>query len=211
MATLADLKTRIADELTRDDLGSGGEAEGALNRAIDTAIEFYADEQFWFNRLSGTVNTVGATATVAFPTGMRLPTQVSYLQCPLKKVDLESIQFLTDTGIPTRWAEDEGQIYLWPIPDGVYSLSVQGVADLGTPAADGDSNVWTDEGYDLIAARVKVILCRFPFRDADGLALALQEELEALRKVRRESRRRRQVPLTAEDLAVRRYNITTDR
>jgi len=208
MATLADLKTRVADELTRDDMGSGGDAESALNRAIDTAIEFYADEQFWFNRLSGTVNTVGATATVAFPTGMRLPTQVSYLQCPLKKVDLENIQFLTDTGIPTRWAEDEGQIYLWPIPDGVYALSVQGVADLGTPVT---SNEWTTYGYDLIAARVKVILCRFPFRDADGLSLALQEELEALRKVRRESRRRRQVPLTAEDLAVRRYNITTDR
>ena len=77
MATLADLKTRVADELTRDDMGSGGEAESALSRAIDSACELYADELRWDNHTSGVIATSG-THTEALPAGMRYATQISY-------------------------------------------------------------------------------------------------------------------------------------
>lgn len=203
MTTLSDLKTRIADELTRDDMGVGGEAETALDRAIDSAVAFYASEIAWFNHLLGTTSTVAATATATLPTGMRWASQVSYLGSPLNKVDLAKIESLTETGIPSRWAMNGSLIQLWPIPDAIYSLSVQGIADFGAAT-------FPVEHYDLIAARAKVILCRFPFRDTEGLALAQQEEAEALSRVRRESRLRRQSPLRAGFDGIG-YNINTDR
>ena len=95
---------------------------------------------FWFNRLSSTKATVAATDTIALPSGMRLALQLSYDGEPLLKVALNSIEALTeDSGRPTHWAENDGSIQLWPIPDAVYTLDVYGIAELGTPSA-GDSN-----------------------------------------------------------------------
>src|SRR4051794_17863916 len=113
MSSLAELKTRIADELTRDDMGTGGEAEDALSRAIDSAIAHYADEMGWFNRLSGTATTT-ASSTAALPTGMRYATQVSYLEEPLIRDELENLEPLIETGIPTRWAMSGDSLYLYP-------------------------------------------------------------------------------------------------
>lgn len=203
MATLADLKTRIAEELVRDDMGTDGDNEDALDRACDSAISYYADELQWFNDSTGTATTVASTATVSLPTGMRYATQVSYLEEPLTKAKLDDILIYDDTGPPSHWAMDGSTIRLFPIPDGAYSLSVQGVADF-------DDVTFPPEHYDLIAARVKVILLRFPLRDPEGLALARDEENDALQRVRRESRKRRVVPLKTE-LGGRSYNINSDR
>lgn len=206
MATVADLKTRIADELTRDDMGSGGEAEGALLRAIDSAIEFYADELRWDNNSSGDTTTSGGSNTASLPTGMRYATQVSYLEEPLIHDELDNLEPLTETGIPSRWAMDGDSLYLWPQPDASYSLSVQGVAV-------SDSVTFATQAlYDLVAARVKIILCRFPLRDEAGEAAATRDEADALTRVRRESKQRRIRPLRTDDLVnVRIYNINTDR
>lgn len=205
MSTLADLKLRIADELTRDDMGAGGDSEDALARAIDSAISYYADEMGWFNHLNDTATTSGGTA--ALPTGMRYATRVSYLQCPLIQADLDELQPLTDTGPPARWAMDGDTIYLWPIPDDGLSLSVQGIADFGAAS-------FPPEHYDLIAARAKVSLCRFPLRDTEGLQLAVIEEREALARVRQESRKRGRVPLRSPDFPspqwYRNFNINPD-
>jgi hypothetical protein len=202
MATLADLKTRIAEELVRDDMGADGDNEDTLARAIDSAISYYADELQWFNDSTGTASTVAATATVSLPTGMRYATQVSYSEEPLTKATLDDILIYDDTGQPSHWAMDGDVIRLFPIPDAVYALSVQGVADF-------DDVTFPPEHYDLIAARTKVILCRFPLRDPEGLALARDEERDALDRVRRESRKRRSVPLRTE-FGGRSYNINTD-
>lgn len=206
MATLAELKTRIIAETNRDDMGSGGELETVLSNAIARAIEFHADELFWFNRKSGSASTTASTATVALPSGMRIPLSVSYNQATLSRVELGDMQHLTSTGLPRAWAENEGAIQLSPIPDAVYSLSVFGIAELGVPAT---SNEWTTEGYDLIAARTRLILYRDVLRDAEGAAGAREAENEALAKLRRETRRRGRSGLTT-DLPIRGgFNILT--
>ena len=110
-----------------------------------------------------------------------------------------------EVGTPTRWAMDGDLVYLWPQPDNVYSLIVEGVADADT------ATFATQALYDLIAARVKVNLCRFPLRDDAGEAAALREEMDALARVRRETRERRMTPLRSRDFEGRRYNINTDR
>ena len=195
MATLAELKTRIISELDRDDMGSGGALETVLANTIARAIEFHADELFWFNRKSGSANTVASTATVALPTGMRIAQVVSYNQVPLTKVALSDIEHLTATGVPSQWAENEGLIQLSPVPSGVYALAVYGVADLGVPAS---TNEWTTEAQDLIAATTRKILYRDTLRDIDGYNLSRMAEEEALTKLRRETRRRGRVGLVAD-------------
>ncbi len=206
MATLAELKTRIIAETNRDDMGTGGELETVLGNAIARAIEFHADEAFWFNRKSGSVSTVASTATVALPTGMRIPVTASYNQSKLTKVALEDIEHLTTTGIPSSWAENEGLVQLSPVPDAIYSLLVTGIADLGVPAS---TNEWTTYGYDLIAATTRKILYRDVLRDVDGYNLAKMAEDEELAKLRRESRRRNRVGLTTDIPVPTGFNIVT--
>lgn len=189
MATIDQLQTRIILDTNRDDLGPGGELAQALTDSIADAVEDYADELFWFNRKTGTVSTTGAVATVALPAGMRLATKVTYLGCALDKIPLEEMDGRAETGPPSKWADDGNTIHLWPISDAAYSLAVFGVADLGVPTS-GNSNAWTVEGYRLILAVAKKILCRGSLRDPDGAALAASEEQEALTKLRRETKRR---------------------
>ena len=196
--TLTALYTRLILELNRDDMGSGGEAEQAKIDAVARAVEFHSDEEFWFNRKSGTTVTVASAATAVMPTGMRIPLVVSYLGLALEKVALDTIQYLTNTGSPpTKWAENEGAIQLWPIPSGVLTLSVQGIAEIAVPAAGAD-NEWTTYALDLIDATARKILYRDYFRDVEGSQLAAIAEQEALTKLRRESRRRGRVGLKSD-------------
>lgn len=187
MSTLTQLYTRIILDTNRDDMAASGELEQAKIDAVADAIETHAAEEFWFNRTSGTKATVAATATIALPTGMRVAKLISYQQIPLNKVRLQEMQGLTATGQPTMWAENDGGIQLYPIPDAVYTLSLYGLADLGVPAS---TNEWTTEAYRLILATAKKILCRGPLRDPDGAAMARDAEQEALASLRRETRRR---------------------
>lgn len=211
MATYADLKTRIADELTRDDMGSGGEAESALIRAINTAVEQTQSEEFWFNHASATASTTASSEIVALPSGVRIPATVTdQYGCDLIRVPLDSIESRIETGRPSRWAQNGDTIQLWPIPDAAYTLSVTGTADVAAPVLDADDNIWTNEAADLIAARAKAILCRFPLRDPEGLAMARDEERDALTSLRAETKRKRKHPLRSDDFSGNRYNINTD-
>jgi hypothetical protein len=209
MATLTQLYARIVLDLNRDDMGSGGELEQAKIDAVADAIEMHAGELFWFNHASGTASTVAGTATVALPAGMRIAQVVTWLGKALRKVPLEKIERAENSaapvaGPPGLWAEDGGAIHLWPMPDAAYPLTVNGIADLGVPA---DENGWTQEGYRLILAEAKKILCRGPLRDGDGLALAADAAREALAQMRRETGRRGGAPLAADLPAPARFDI----
>ena len=206
MATLAQLKTRIILETDRDDMGSGGEAEQTLIDAYTDAIDYYSSEQFWFNRANGSGNTAASTATIAMPTGVRFPRAVTYLGEPLTMVDLIEVQARTETGIPSKWAENEGAIQLWPIPGGVYAIGVYGLASTGVPAAAGDSNIWTTEAYKLIVARSKVTIFRI-FKEYDALGQAAAEELEAMSALRKETRRRGMTNLVTDLATGTSFNI----
>jgi hypothetical protein len=200
MATLTQLYARIVLDLNRDDMGSGGELEQAKVDAVADAIDSHAGELFWFNRASSTAATVAGAATIALPAGMRVALVVTWLGKPLRKVPLEKILAAENSaapvsGPPCLWAADGGAIHLWPMPDAAYTLAISGIAELGVPAS---SNAWTVEGYRLILAEAKKILCRGPLRDGDGMALAADAAREALTALRRETGRRGAAPLAAD-------------
>jgi hypothetical protein len=189
VATLAQLYTRIILDTNRDDMGSGGDLEQAKIDAVADAIEKHADEEFWFNRASGSGTTTAADATMTMPTGIRVPNVVAYLGCELQQVPLDAIEHRTETGAPSKWAENEGAIQIWPIPDATYTVYVYGLATAEAPAS-GSSNIWTVEAYRLILSTAKRYLYGGALRDPEGAQLAAIDEMEALTKLRRETRRR---------------------
>ena len=212
MATLAELYTRIILQTDRDDLGASGALEQAKVDAVADAIEEHAGELFWFNRASGSVSTVAGAASVALPSGMRLPLQVSYGGCDLARTSLEAIQQRSDSGRPARWAAHEGAIQLWPVPDAAYSLDVFGIAQIGVPANPDDANAWTSEALALTIATAREILMRDYLIDQDGEAAALRAKGAALRRLRRETRRRAGVALVTDITgSAPSYDIAADR
>lgn len=212
MATLTELQTRIILDTNRDDLS--GDLAQALTDSIADAVENYADELFWFNRKAGNVSTIASAATVALPSGMRIPQVVTYLGTALQKVPLDVIEAQYNastpvTGVPSKWAEDEGTIHLYPTPDAVYTLATYGIAEIGVPASGAASNEWTTEAFRLILGEAKKILYRGPLRDAEGLQFANDEVEEALTKLRRETRRRGVASLVTDLPVPSAFNIVT--
>jgi hypothetical protein len=195
MPTFAELKTRIIAETNRDDMGSGGELETVLAETIARAIEHHSDEGFWFNRIVVAAETSASVATVELPAELRIALAIACDGAKLRKAASETIAALAGSGRPILWGEEDEAVRLWPVPDAAYALSLSGIAELGVPA---DSNAWTEAGYDLIAARTRMLLCRDVLRDVEGAQLAAQAEEEALTKLRRETRRRARLKLAVD-------------
>lgn len=180
MATLGDLKTRIADELLKRNLNT------QIASHISRAIEFYAGRRFWFNtgRMVGSAVAPDANGYVALPAGTRLIDQIMVGVMVLERRDPSAIDewiaYSPSAGQPLDYAPAGDNIRLYPIPTAPVALSVVGTFDLAALAADADSNAWTNEAADLIAARTRMTMFRDVLRDPDGMALALAAEREAV-------------------------------
>lgn len=195
MPTYADLRSRVITETIRDDLADT--LSGQLTSHIARAIEFYASSRFWFNEgvLSGVC--VSGNEYAAKPSGLRIIDKLSVtiggLQRPLRAlslVDIDTLAIVNTSGQPTDYAETGDQVRLWPKPNSAYALSFVGIVDLSALSADGDSNAWTNQGFDLITARTKYTLFRGQFYDGAKAQAAQAEEADALAKLRGETARR---------------------
>lgn len=177
MPTLLDLKTRIATDLTRDDLTS------QIASAVTDAIRFYARERFWFNSSRNlTFTTVpsqiayGAADLAAIPTLVRidamfLPQNQSIL--PLDRYEPADFEMLTSAttggGRPTAFTYVDQTIRLWPTPNAAFVMRLH--AQLRLPdAADGDINAWTDDAEELIRSHAKLLLYMDLLEDDQGAA-----------------------------------------
>lgn len=198
MPTYADLKTRIITETVRDDLA--GDLATTLATHIARAVEYYASTRFWFNTILASAMTTPGTATVDIPATVRIVDRAAY---PNGFGDINEYQLVElpddgSTGRPTRYAYYNDKLRLWPTPDGAYTLNIYGVAQIAGPTADGDTNVWTNQAYDLITAQTKMTLYRGIFRDPEGAQLAMAEVQDALARLKRETARRVQSPLRSD-------------
>lgn len=198
MATLGELKTRVYQELnSRTDLEPGvGALSDALTRAIERAIEFYADEGFWFTSFVTTQNTTASQDYIELPSGLRRAETITIPSLGYQLVEISIGEltrkqaFSNSSSSPDFWAEHDEQIKLYPTPDSVYSLTITGVEDIGVPANDSSENNWTTRAQDLIAARARMILYRDQFRDQEGAGVAALAEREALEEIRRNTAQR---------------------
>jgi hypothetical protein len=179
MATLGDLKTRVADELLKRNLNA------QIASHIAKAIEFYSGRRFWFNtgRMVGTAVAPDADGYVALPTGTRLIDQIRIGNIVLEKREATVIDELLalspSTGEVSDYAVAGDRIRLYPTPVSTVALAVVGTFDLAALSTDAASNAWTNEAADLIAARTRMTMCRDVLRDPDGVSLAKDAVREA--------------------------------
>lgn len=212
-----DMKTRIADEIADSTLSS------QIILAINSAIQFYERQEFYFNTKTGSFPTVaaqeyyGAAANADIPNIIKIisanvnPGGYKYAMTGVPFSSIEEVQDGTKTYTPETYAYFNQQIRLFPIPNDVYTVTMAYVYRLTALSADADENAWTDDAEELIRQRAKRLIATDVLRDIDMAQAASALELEALNALKKETRLRRSVLTLRTDMPTGgRYNIYTD-
>ena len=195
MSTFGTMKTRIADEIVRDDLSA------QIANAVLSAIAIWAPTRFHFNEKRYLINTVVdqeyyALSSLTNTDGSAIGTgetlievdsfTLTYNDQPYvlddrtqQWIDREQAPAATYTGQPAFFGFFGDQIRLAPIPDAAYVGTISGLAQLSTLSAEADSNAWMTEGEGLIRAQAKIMLYRDIVRDMEGVSLAKDALAEA--------------------------------
>ncbi len=182
----SDMQAAIAGELARTDLTT------EIQREINNAITFYGNKAFWFNEATmAEITTVQGQRYYPLPTNFAsvldaLSTlgNYTYRLEPRTEQYLDQVDWGNDfwSGYPTDYSFWNGQIRLFPPPQGGLPIQVKGTAIL-SPApltADDDSNAWLTSAEELIRTRaVRQLYGRY-IRDPEQYALYTQLEKEAL-------------------------------
>jgi len=203
------MQARIADELVRDDLA------GQIQKAINSAIQTWEGFRFAFNERKYLIQTVAdqeyydlVTPTLlTYPAGAAVGTGETILELDhdpritvnssYYRLTPRSQSWFEDntgpasqyTGQPDSYGIFDNQLRLFPIPDGVYPLKLEGLARLSPNplSADADTNAWMVEGEALIRQHAKLIIYRDVVRDAEGRANAADGVQEAQFQLERKS------------------------
>jgi hypothetical protein len=180
------MQNRIADELARSDLGA------QIQSAILSAIRFYESERLWFNEGESTAGTVAGQQSYAVPSDFleadTLTITISgnrYLLCPRPWAWMRDMSVAsTSRGRPTDWSYYADQLWLYPVPDGVYTLTLSYLKRLAALAVAGDANAWMTHGEELVRARAKADVYAHVLHDFDEALAMKQLETEALGNLR---------------------------
>ncbi len=186
---------RIANELLDD--------ERVLERipdAIQSAIRYFESERLWFLEGESTTPTVDAQQNYAVPG--------DYLEADILTVtdSTSNVRFrlrrrpwlwLRDISVtesskarPRHWAHYAEQIWLYPIPDQVYTLTMSFRKRLGTLSSYTDTNEWMTDAEELIRSRAKWDLVANVLRRPDEAMGMKAAEQDALGNLRDRSRQR---------------------
>jgi len=197
MSTYGDLKTQIASDLRRSNLGP------EIAQAILDAIRDHDSERFWWNETAiYTLNTVVGQDTyelnpqppiLEFVLIDRLRAQIPGVWYTVKPATIDQIEDLYSTpsnGQPARWAVHGNEIRIYPYPAAIYPIKIFGHYRLMPLVLDSDSNQWTNEGKNLIRYTALRRLFAFPIRDMNQMQSAEASGLRQLEYLRRESDRR---------------------
>jgi hypothetical protein len=182
----SDMQAAIAGELARTDLTT------ETQREINNAITFYGNKAFWFNEATmAEITTVQGQRHYPLPANFASVLDVlstlgnyTYRLEPKTEQYLDQVDWGNDfwTGYPTDYSCWNGQIRLFPPPQGGLAVQVKGTVLLSPqPLANGaDSNAWLTSAEELIRTRaVRQLYGRY-IRDPEQYTLYTQLEKEAL-------------------------------
>lgn len=196
MTTLATMKSRIASELRRTNITT------QIASAIETAIDAYKHERFWFNETREiTFNTVSgqwqydSSDNADLGNVLRWDYVLSevgddyFTLMPMSPVEIEVLNGDGDfEGQPLNWSYYNNQLLIYPIPNEAFAIRVGGLIAKAAPATDAEANnVWMTHAEKLIRCRAKyelyqhvlmdqVMAAQFnPDNDLGPTAKALQE------------------------------------
>jgi hypothetical protein len=191
MSTFAQMRSTIADILDRTDLTT------QINLAINRAIKFYQDEPFWFKDTIATFPTVSGTK--AYDTGGGIPSDIAsidYLEIAVSSSDerslvertyayIEQIDSNHWQSVPTDYAWYNDSIYLYPIPNAVYTMRVSYQKTYTDLSADSDTNDWTTLAESLIESRACWSIYSEILQNPERAVNFKQNELSYLENLRR--------------------------
>jgi hypothetical protein len=194
MSTLAQMRSRIADDLDRSDLST------QIDKAINRAIEYYEKERFWFSEKIATFNTVANqknySSSDSIPTDIA---EIDYVEVTVSGKEfplyLKPYPYIKEkqgsdaTGVPSEYAYYQENFYLWLIPNAVYTITVSYQQKYSELTLDADTNDFTTDAEDLIEARARAWLYARVIKDIDQAQIAKTEENEALAALREKTRK----------------------
>lgn len=193
MTTRTVMLAAIADDIA--DTASAYTTQ--IARAISRAISHYQNERFYFNEgRSTTFPTVASQQdyTSADSTVIKSAKRIDALFMTTGSVyeltrctpeEIEIVTGASSTGKPLDYAYFGQTLRLYPVPDAVYTLRIQGHIVVAEPASDGEAdNAWMTDGYDLILSRAEWYLAMHTLRDELMARLALMAEERALSALR---------------------------
>lgn len=156
MTTFADLKSRVADDLDRSDMCT------QIDRELRRAVTHYERQRWWFNEVQATALTVASQPNYSPPTDLlaldSLEITISSRTLLVNEIQWARYQdeyrYSTVTGYPADWAYYADELWLGPIPNAVYTLTLNYTKSLGPASfSDGTDNAWTNFADDLITSR----------------------------------------------------------
>jgi hypothetical protein len=189
MSTYLDLQSRIATDLTRDDLPS------QTKNAISDAVKHYETSRFWFNTTRSKTfpavvgqDTYTGTDLAEIPNVIRIDKlflRDSVSLYPLDRYEPDEFEFLAGnpfngSGRPVAFTYIDSTIMLWPKPIAVYTLRPHMHFRLAPLASDTDTNAWCNEAEQLIRTHAKLILYMDVLEDMDG-AQRMQAKIQPLK------------------------------
>lgn len=180
--TYGDMQTRIATEIVRDNVNT------EIKSAIQSAIKHYEIERFWFNETTATSSTAVNQDRYPVPLDLieldTLKVMVNGEYWPLERRDWPYVNDGYNTnGPPTDFAIYRDELYLYPTPDAVYTLTMAYVKSLSTLTADSDTNEWMTKAEILIRSRAKYDLFTDLIRDYESAAVMQVKEEKEFRKL----------------------------
>lgn len=191
MSNLGTLKSRIADDIARSDLTS------QIATAINNAIRHYERERFFFNEATASLSTAAGTQTVALPSDFIAADNVrvtvngsTYDLSRRTKAYIDTLTVMpTHTGQPCDWAIFANLLWLWPVPDAIYTVTMPYQKSLGALSAADDTNAWMVEAEGLIRNRAESEIYSSVIRDQEMAALTRGWEMDELRSLQSQTSR----------------------
>lgn len=186
MANLEDLRDNVADYINRTDLNT------QIDRAINRAIEYYSrTPRFWFQENIATFSTVASqfqyTTTDMGITDINKIDDVLFQLNSTTNITLHPrtyhwIRFANESntpGVTNDYAWYENSLWLYPVPDGVYTVTVSYLKSY-TTLVEGQSNDFTNNAADLIEARAMWTIYSRILKNTELATQAKADENDAL-------------------------------
>lgn len=187
MASFATMQSRIADELARTDLTS------QISNAILDTIKAYERRRWSWNEQTSTFSTVADQANYGSAANSVIPNliQIDAMYVTLAGTGAGKLELRRRTWPWYRDAEAMGtqssdpptdytyyaqQIWLWPTPSEVRTVTIDNVYRLTALSAGSDTNAWTTDAEEMVRTAAKITVLETIVR-GEGFA-----EAQSLRK-----------------------------
>jgi hypothetical protein len=188
MATFGEMQTNIAGYLSRADLGS------EIQNAIRRAIKYYEREAFWFNEVEDSFVTASGTKDYTLSNSYAYLNQVMLNHGGYRyEIGRESYETLNAidsenySGQPELYAERNGTLRLYPIPNATFTASYVYLAKAASLTSTDSTNTFTLNAEELIEARAMWWLNQFKLKNVSMAREWKTVETEALGAIRGES------------------------